>query len=155
MRARFDRMRWPMLALSAVLIAGYSVKEGGWRINVTGSLPGVFYRVSKDPARGDYFQFCPPFVVAALPDARPGEPACQGKMPLIKRVVAVPGDSVSVSENGVWINGVLLSDSRPRRFDLPVAWGEHVVPPGYVWVAGEHLDSFDSRYFSSVSTSIR
>lgn len=148
-------MGWPMLALAAVLVGGWVAKEAGWRINITGSLPGMLYKVSDDPTRGDYFQFCPPFTVAATPDAKPGEPSCSGKMPLLKRVVAVEGDRVAVSENGVWINGVLLPNSRPLRTDrsgnpLPVAWGEHVVSTRRVWVSGEHPDSFDSRYFGSV-----
>lgn len=162
MKPRLDRMRWPMLALSAVLVGGWVAKEVGWRVNITGSLPGSLYRVTEAAhARvGDYIQFCPLFAVVALPDAKPGEPSCLGKVPLIKRVVAVSGDRVSVSENGVWINGVLLPDSRPRRTDrignpLSVAWGEHVVPPVHVWVAGEHPDSFDSRYFGSVPAAMR
>lgn len=157
MKPRLDRMRWPMLALSAVLIGGWVAKEVGWRVNITGSLPGMFYRVSEDPARGDYFQFCPPFVVAAIPDARLGEPSCSGKMPLIKRVVAVAGDRVVVDDAGVSINGKRLPDSRPKRFardgsPLPSAVGVHVLAAGQVWGAGEHSDSFDSRYFGPVNT---
>lgn len=146
-----------MLALSAVLVGGWMAKEAGWRVNITGSLPGVFYRVSEDPARGDYFQFCPPVVVAALPDARPGEPTCAGKVPLIKRVVAVAGDRVVVDGAGVSINGERLPNSTPKRFArdgsrLPSAVGVHVLGPGQAWVAGEYSDSFDSRYFGPVNT---
>lgn len=155
MKPRFDRMRWPMLALSLVIVGGWVAKEAGWRVNITGSLPGVFYRVSEDPAWGDYFQFCPPVVAAALPDARPGEPSCSGKVPLIKRVVAVAGDRVVVDDAGVSINGERLPNSTPKRFardgsPLPSAVGVHVLGPGQVWVAGEHLDSYDSRYFGPV-----
>lgn len=152
---RFDRMRWPVLALAAVLVGGWWAKEAGWRVNVSGSLPGVFYRVSELPARGDYIQFCPPFIVAALPAARPGEPSCAGKVPLIKRVAAVAGDRIVVDDAGVSVNGARLPDSRPRRLAsdgslLPSAVGVHVLESGQAWAAGEHPDSFDSRYFGPV-----
>lgn len=155
MRPRFDRMRWPLLALAAVLVGGWVAKETGWRVNITGSLPGVFYRVSENPTRGDYVQFCPPFTVAATPDAKPGEPSCSGKMPLIKRVVAVEGDHVVVDGSGVRLNGERLPDSAPKRFardgsPIRSAVGVHVLGAGEVWVAGEHPDSFDSRYFGPV-----
>lgn len=158
MKPRFERMRWPMLALSAVLVGGWAAKQAGWRVNITGSLPGVFYRVSEDPARGDYFQFCPPVVVAALLDARHGEPSCSGKVPLIKRVAAVAGDRVVVDGAGVSINGERLPNSTPKRFardgsSLPSAVGVHVLEPGQVWTTGEHEDSFDSRYFGAIKTS--
>lgn len=158
MKPRFDRLRWPMLALSCLLVGGAVAKEAGWRVNITGSLPGVFYRVSEDPARGDYFQFCPPFTAAATPDAKPGEPSCSGKMPLLKRVVAVEGDRVAVDDAGVSINGKRLPDSSPRRFardgsPLRSAVGVHVLGAGEVWMAGEHPDSFDSRYFGAIRTS--
>lgn len=156
MKPRFDRMRWPMLALSCLLVGGVVAKETGWRVNITGSLPGVFYRVSENPARGDYFQFCPPFTAAATPDAKPGEPSCSGKMPLLKRVVAASGDRVVVDVAGVSVNGERLLFSSPKRFardgsPLPSAEGVHILGSGEVWVAGEHPDSFDSRYFGPVS----
>lgn len=144
-----------MLALSLVIVGGWVAKEAGWRVNITGSLPGVFYRVSEDPARGDYFQFCAPIIVAALPDAMPGEPSCSGKVPLIKRVVAVAGDRVVVDDAGVSVNSERLTNSAPKRAardgsPLPSAVGVHLLRPGQVWVAGEHPDSFDSRYFGPV-----
>lgn len=149
-----------MLALSLLIVGGWGAKEAGWRVNITGSLPGVFYRVSEDPARGDYFQLCPPVVVAAIPDARPGEPSCSGKVPLIKRVVAVAGDRVVVDDAGVRVNGELLANSVPKRSardgsPLPSAVGVHELEPGQVWVAGEHPDSFDSRYFGAIDTQSR
>lgn len=158
MKPRFDRMRWPMLALSIVIVGGWVAKEAGWRVNITGSLPGVFYRVSEDPARGDFIRFCPPTVVAALPDSIGWEDSCDGKVPLIKRVIAVAGDSVVVDSAGVWVNGVLLPNSRPKRTasdgsPLPSAVGEYVLEAGHVWVVGEHEDSYDSRYFGSITIS--
>lgn len=156
MKPRFDRLRWPLLALSLVIVGGWVAKEAGWRVNITGSLPGVFYRVSEAPERGDYIQFCPPVVVAVLPDSRPGEPSCAGKVPLIKRVVAVAGDRVVVDDAGVGVNGERLPNSKPRRFasdgsPLPSAIGVYVLGPGQLWVVADHADSFDSRYFGPIA----
>lgn len=156
MRARFDRLLIPTAALAALCALGAGAKEAGWRVNITGSLPGVFYRVSDNPRVGDYVQFCPPFVVSAIPDAKPGEASCHGKVPLLKRVVAVEGDTVSVDDAGVAINGRRLANSTPRAWasdgaPLPSARGEYLLRRGEVWVAGEHPDSFDSRYYGPVS----
>lgn len=158
MRPRFDRLRWPMLALSLMLAGGVVAKEAGWRVNITGSLPGVFYRVSGSPARGDFVRFCPPVTVPALPDSIGWEDSCDGKVPLIKRVVGVPGDRVVVDNQGVRVNGVLLPNSRPKRSardgtSLPSSVGEHALETGQVWTAGEHEDSYDSRYFGPVRIS--
>lgn len=149
----------PLAAIcaSALLFGGaWGAKTAGWRINITGSLPGVFYKISDAPGVGDFVQFCPPFVVPTLPDAAPWEPDCTGKIPLIKRVVAVAGDDVIVDLDGVMINGSRLPDSTPKSttrggLRLPAAVGEYVLQEGQLWVAGEHPDSFDSRYYGPVS----
>lgn len=145
------------LATAALFVGGWGAKEAGWRVNISGSLPNTLYRVSDSdrPAVGDYVQFCPPVVVAVLPNAVPGEPSCNGKVPLLKRVVAIAGDRVEVGDEGVRINGKLLPMSRPKTVTrsgerLPIASGEHVLKDGEIWAAGEHEDSFDSRYFGPV-----
>lgn len=142
---------------AALLLGGMWVaKTEGWRINITGSLPGIVYKISKSPGVGDYVQFCPPWVVPTLPDAAPWEPACQGKIPLIKRVVAVAGDRVVVDAAGVAVNGTRIPDSAPKTstssgLALPFAAGGYTLRDGEFWVAGEHPDSFDSRYYGEIS----
>jgi conjugative transfer signal peptidase TraF len=141
-----------MLALVMILLSSMAAKAAGWRINVSGSLPEVLYRVSDRPAVGDYMQFCSPIPVASLPD---GGSCPGGKLPLIKRVVATAGDRIDVDAHGVRIDGVQLPDSAPKRHgrdgtQLPSATGEWVLDSKQVWVAGEHPDSFDSRYFGPI-----
>lgn len=150
--ARLGRMLWPALALATVIVGSWGAKQAGWRVNITGSLPGVVYQVSGAPERGDFIRFCPPVVVAALPDSMGWEDSCDGKVPLIKRVVAVAGDRVSVDSQGVQVNGILLPNSQPKASArdgsrLPSAAGEYVLEASQVWTAGEHEDSYDSRYF--------
>ncbi|OIV36741.1 signal peptidase I [Mangrovactinospora gilvigrisea] len=74
---------------------------------------------------------------------------------LIKRVVAVGGDTVQCSGTGtVSVNGKAL-DERSYIYepgyscsDKPIHGGKpYTVPKGYVWVMGDHRqDSLDSRY---------
>jgi signal peptidase I len=70
----------------------------------------------------------------------------------IKRVIGLPGDHVACCTDGrVTVNGVRLDEGQyllpgnpPSTFKFSA-----VVPPGHVWVMGDHRsDSDDSRYHS-------
>lgn len=65
----------------------------------------------------------------------------------IKRVIGVPGDTVSIKNDVVYINGKRYPEPflkyRTSRNVAPVH-----VPPGYLWVLGDNRPvSYDSRYF--------
>jgi signal peptidase I len=67
----------------------------------------------------------------------------------IKRVIGLPGDHVACCTDGkVTVNGVPLSESSYLYpGDVPSFTFKAVVPPGYLWVMGDHRgDSDDSRY---------
>jgi conjugative transfer signal peptidase TraF len=68
--------------------------------------------------------------------------------------VAVAGDRVTVTAEGLAVNGMPLQNSRPAPADgqrraMPViAPGTYPVEPGTVWVVSSfNPASFDSRYF--------
>ena len=68
----------------------------------------------------------------------------------IKRVIGLPGDHVACCTNGkVTVNGTPLSESSylfPGNPPSSAKFSE-VVPPGHLWVMGDHRsDSDDSRY---------
>jgi conjugative transfer signal peptidase TraF len=70
------------------------------------------------------------------------------------------GDTVSVSPDGVRVNGRLLPNSAPRNTDAagrplsPWRFGTYNVQPGKVWVLSSyHPRSFDSRYFGPIPES--
>lgn len=89
-----------------------------------------------EPQRGD---------VVLIRDENGGED-------LIKRVAALPGETVSVRGNAVYVDGEPLPGARASR-DLPGFSGlSTTVPPDHVYVLGDNRDhSTDSRYFGPVS----
>ena len=80
------------------------------------------------------------------------------KIPLIKRVAAIPGDVVQVESIGVRVNGMPWPDSAPldrdaRKGDAltPYPFGTYRVAAGQLWVMSDHPRGIDSRYFGPVS----
>ena len=77
---------------------------------------------------------------------------------LIKRVIAVGGDTVECKGTGpVKVNGKALDESRTSTRATPRArrrpFGPIKVPKGRIWVMGDHRqDSLDSRYHQNAGT---
>jgi conjugative transfer signal peptidase TraF len=151
------------LAMTVIAAVAWAI---GLRWNHTPSYPRGLWRIVSpyDPAhaKGSLVLFCPPATTLFRVGRERGYLAagvCSGGTgALIKRVVAVPGDRVTVTPNGVSVNGRELPNSRALPVDaagrpLPSASGGPV-PPGRVWVLSEyHPRSFDSRYYGSIEVS--
>ena len=81
------------------------------------------------------------------------------ELPLLKRVVALAGDVVSVYSSGVSINGQLLPNSAPLFHDeagrpLTMAQLDHFrLRPDQAFLMGVTPTSWDSRYFGPVPLS--
>ena len=145
-----------------VVLLATAFRLGGIRVNASESLPLGLYRTTSDTA-AILVEFCPSGPYAKLSANRDyrGEGNCpDGAEPLMKPIVAVPGDVVHVSPRGVAVNGRLLPNSAPRLFDTKnrplYHWplGIYRVSPGSVWVVSSFNDrSFDSRYFGPIRTS--
>jgi len=110
--------------------------------------------------RGDYVSFCRP-----LPLGNISEGSCpDGTVPLVKRVIAIAGDTVLWTPTEVrvdkpdgryQIHGMRHvhagQDTVAERFPHPTYGVPAVVMPGSVVVRGDHPLSVDSRYFGSIS----
>lgn len=84
------------------------------------------------------------------------EPLISDGTLFVKFLRAVPGDTVKVSEDGVFVN-----DRKVAEGGLPMAhrfnkepeefYGEKVLGEDEHWIMGTTAESFDSRYWGSVS----
>jgi conjugative transfer signal peptidase TraF len=80
-------------------------------------------------------------------------------MPMLKTAVALPGDQVITTADGLVVNGQLFAHSKPRSRDSrlrpiePLPRACYTVLPGTLWVLGSRSDSWDSRYYGALPAS--
>lgn len=151
-----------------LLIVLCVLKSNGYYINITKSYPLGIYK-SKDissleTARGKLVFACvdPLNPVVELADRKKilahGSRCPNTEIaPFLKRLVAVPGDNISVTEKGIEINGKLQNNST-----LEFSYFSKLIHPGdslvltqnQYWIMSDYnKKSFDSRYFGAVEGS--
>jgi signal peptidase I len=75
---------------------------------------------------------------------------------LVKRVIALPGQTIYSSGNSIYVNGRLLAEPYLPGYDPlgpPIASSQHpyLVPPGEFYLLGDNRsDSCDSRYWGPI-----
>mgnify|MGYP003381547111 FL=1 len=132
----------------------------GVRINVTASIPlGLYIQSSEKPARGLIAEFCPEGMSKSQSERYRGFGfGCHDHgIPLLKPIVAVSGDRVQFSPQGIAVNGKLIPNTAPRRADgqgrplRPWPAGDYTVEPDKIVVASAyHPGSYDSRYLGPI-----
>jgi len=158
-------LRGVVLGLAAVCAVVIGSVVAGARINSTASYPvGVYWEVNAPLEKGAMVIFCPP-KTAVFDEAKArgyiGAGFCTGGYGLmIKRILAVHADHVTVSAEGVCVNGEPVPNSKP--FDADKAGrpmphypaDSYTLGDGQVLLMSDHSPlSFDARYFGPVNES--
>lgn len=165
---RSKRLSIPLLVPLALAVLLGTGALAGLRLNVTESLPLGLYRTSafcpETAVYGELVTFCPhraaltvvaPYLLAG--DDCAAEDGRVAYAELAKAIAGLPGDTVTVNEEGVRVNGVPLPHSAPlarSRSGVPVAaaLGTHVLGTGEYWMhSGRVRYSLDSRYYGPVT----
>ena len=117
---------------TSIVVAGLANNFAGVVVNLTNSEPtGIYLRVPRKPERGG---------MVALRS-------------LMKHVVAVPGDLVTVTAHGTYVNGQLFPHSAIPATNngyRPFPFGAYTLRRGQYWLLGASPDSWDSRYIGPV-----
>lgn len=163
MRRFYTRLTRVLMLLGVMILLSVAAAWlAGFRMNTTVSIPLGIYRLTDDPlVLGSYVIFCPPDN-AVFHDARERGYISAGFCPagygyMMKRILAAKDDVVSVSDDGVRVNGDLLSLSVPLPAD-----GDGRPMPKYRVTQQRLRDtelllmsditalSFDGRYFGPI-----
>ncbi len=161
------------LGIQAFIVKPYRIPSGSMEPTLSIGQRVLVNRIGmnfSDPSVGDVAVFHPPRdaeqqICGPSPHiVRPGGAACQQPEPwqssvnFIKRVVAGPGDTISIVEGHVIRNGVREKDSYIKpcsagnpecNFPTPIK-----IPPGHWFMMGDNRgESDDSRFWGPVPTS--
>jgi conjugative transfer signal peptidase TraF len=146
-----------LLGASAIALAG------GFRLNLTPSEPPGLWRIEalhRAIAVGDLVFICPPvsppFDVARERGYLRRGLCAGGFAPLIKAVIALPGQHIEIGEH-VFVDGRPIPASSVRARDgkgrAITRFAGGIVPPGHLFLHASFASSYDSRYFGPIPAS--
>ena len=124
--------------------------------NATASAPIGFYAIepADRPAASELVAVMPPEPLAAFMVQRG---YIGYGVPLLKRVVALPGQRVCRIGRAITVDGVARGDALDRDRigrDLPIWQGCRVIAPGEIFLMNSGVrDSLDGRYFGPLPAS--
>ena len=136
----------------------------GGVVNTGSSIPaGLYWKVDKPLAVGKTVVFCPPNL-PAFQDARNGDLIEGGSCPdnyasLMLKVAGKPKNVVTVNEDGVYVNDILLPKSKPLGQDkegrpMPTFRLNHyeLKDNEVLLMSDSDENAFDGRYFGPIET---
>lgn len=151
--------------LISLIVTGALFHAFGFRINLTESIPVGLYRItSADPIKNRYVIFCPDernsFRLALDRGYIDHGLYCAGYGYLMKKIVAVSGDILSVTKEGVFVNQILIPYSKPKSKDamrrILLQWqatNYQLQEDEFMTMTSQSEWSFDGRYYGLVHAS--
>lgn len=130
-----------------------------WRLNTNPSIKVGIYQLKKEkPQKNDYVSFCPPknpIFLMALNRGYLKHGYCSiQSLPMMKKIIAQEGDTISIEKNGIYVNQVLIKNSQQQLKDgnnekLPQPKIKNqILKKGELLLFGDNTPrSFDCRYF--------
>lgn len=163
MTSIWSRLRHPLVIVGVCLVLGlFLAHQSGLRLNTTRSIPLGLYKMTNEPiVKGASVLWCPPERPEFdLAKARGyiGAGFCPGGYGyMMKKILAAHNDIVSVTDDGVMINGTLLPASQPMEADsmgrsLPRfrVTDHRLAPSELLLMSDTNSHSFDARYFGPI-----
>jgi len=151
---------YPLFILALIVFLGIIALHIGLIINVTPSITrGVYMKSAKEIKHGDIVAFClsEPYKSIGLKSQYIEKGRnCDGTDPLIKEVIAIPGDKVILSNTFITINNkkypykTLFMDSNGHN--LAYYPRGTYFSSGYWLIGSNSPKSWDSRYWGPINT---
>ena len=129
-------------------------------VNLTSSMPYGFYiKSSGKIEKGDYVSLCLTKKYQQIGLQRgyiePGN-GCNGSIPLVKKVVSLPFESITLTDNDITVSGhklaykTLYTDSKYRPLSV---YPRGTFKENCYWVVGDSdiAHSWDSRYWGCIT----
>jgi len=157
-----QRPLWLIVPCVAALILIFAY-HFGIRVGLTASLPFYLFRVvaltsTEEITRQCHVAFKPVQISHGIIPVAIYRRYITSRTTMVKRVAAIPGDTVLLKDGHIFINGiskpltVLSEDSQQRSlfpYPTPLTLGEN-----FYWLTSCPELGFDSRYFGPIHRSI-
>jgi len=150
--------------LMSLILVMFLLLAMGFRVNITDSIPIGLYRITGlTNLKNSFVMFCPddrPAFKQGLKRHYIDPGLCSGGYGyLMKKVLAIQGDTVSVTAEGVFVNQTLIPFSKPKLKDglnrsLP-QWrvlNYQLQDDEIMTMTSQSTWSFDGRYYGPVRT---
>lgn len=146
------------ITIFSLLLQLLMSKTGIW-INLTSSMPpGIYLQQERSFNKNDYVISCLPKEASVISHERGylGYGKCyMHTAPVGKKLIALEGDHALIDERGIHINGELLKNTSPMKYDgegraMSHAHIKRKLEKNEILLALDNPRSFDSRYFGVV-----